>query len=60
MPTIKKLSIVSGALFTSLLLIAVALKINHLPGGKVALNTALVGLALVFIPLLAAWKLKKP
>ncbi len=46
----KKLAFISGALFSSLFLIACLFKMLHLMGATVLLIVSLTGLAFIFIP----------
>lgn len=55
----RKLAIISGALFSSITLLGVLFKIMHWPGASVELVIGVAGLALVFSPSYAAYKLKK-
>ncbi len=52
----KKLTFISGALFSSLTLLGIVWKIQHWPGASIFLVLGLVGLALIFIPSFAKYK----
>ena len=55
----KKLAFISGAVFSSITVLAVLFKMLHLQGAVVMLAVGLGGLALVFIPSFAKYKYDK-
>ncbi len=55
----KKLTFISGALFSSLTVLAVLFKLLHLQGAPELLTIGLAGFALIFIPALAKYSYDK-
>jgi hypothetical protein len=55
----RKLAIISGALFSSITLLGILFKIMHWPGASIEMVIGMAGLALVFIPSYAAYKYKQ-
>lgn len=52
----KKIAIISGAVFSSTTMLSVLFKILHLQGADWLLMGGFGGLALIFIPAYAKWK----
>ncbi len=53
---VKKAAYISGALFSSITVLAVLFKLLHLTGATELLATGLIGFAVVFIPMYAKYK----
>ena len=54
----RKAVYISGTLFSSLTLLSILFKLLHLQGAVTLLFLGLVGLAIIFIPLVAIYKYK--
>lgn len=52
----KKMTFISGALFSSLTLLGILFKIMKWPGASIGLVVGIVGLAIIFIPLFTFYK----
>lgn len=52
----KKLTFISGVLFSSLTILGALFKIQHWPGASILIVLGLTGVALVFIPSFAKYK----
>jgi len=55
----KKITYISGALFSSITLLSVLFKMMHWQGASVLLMVGLGGLAIIFIPFFAIYKYNK-
>jgi hypothetical protein len=55
----KKITFISGVLFSSLTLLGVLFEIMHWPGASLGLVFGLAGLAIIFIPFFAIYKYNK-
>ncbi len=52
----KKLAYISGALFSSITVLASLFKLLHLQGAQILLAVGLAGIALIFIPAYAKYR----
>ena len=55
----KKIAFISGALFSSITVLAILFKLLHLQGAHVLLIIGLAGFAIVFIPAYAKYRYDK-
>ena len=55
----KKITYITGALFSSMTLIGMLFKIQHWPGASILTVMGIAGIALVFIPIFTIYRYNK-
>lgn len=56
----KRITILTGAIFTGITVISILFKVLHWKGANFGLLIGLSGIALIFVPLMAGLLLRKP